>query len=108
MSFEDDLYLGMGGQELGRRGEGIAGVGTNVGFIIVEVGILHVSIEQLLDRRFANDWGRRWRNGDGNARSGIGGAAWSSRGNCIGGGIRRRDASVALRRRGADSRRQSQ
>src|ERR1700731_4519958 len=108
MSFEDDLNLRMGAQEFGGRREGIAGVGTNVSFIIIEIGIFHVSIEQLLDGGFANDWWRRWRNGDGNSGSGIGGAARSSRGNCIGGGIRRRDASVALRRHGADSRRQSQ
>jgi hypothetical protein len=48
MSLDNDPHLGIGAQELSRLREGITRVGANICLIIVEEGVFHVPVEQLL------------------------------------------------------------
>ena len=49
MAFERDAHLRIGPQKFRILGQDVASVAAEIGFIEVEVGILHVLVEQIAD-----------------------------------------------------------
>ena len=48
MSFDDDFHLWIGAEELRRLREGIAGVGSYIRLVVIEIGVFHAPVEELL------------------------------------------------------------
>src|SRR5258706_139620 len=95
VAFDGCSYRWVPLQEVRSRGECHASVGTNVGFVIVKIGVAHFLPEELIE---VNLWRRRrWRwstHGDG--CSGTGGAARTRGSNRVGRRVGGRDLGRAL------------
>src|SRR5580658_8714944 len=105
MALDGGFDLGVIAEKLRGLAESVTGIGTDVGFIEVKVGVLYVPQEQFVDR---GSWRwrrrRRWRLRYGDADAGVRGATGTAGGNCVCRGIRRSDFGGTLRRDGAHSR----
>src|SRR2546426_8922523 len=109
MSFDGDLHLRGGAQELSRCRKRLASVGANVRLVVVIERVADIFVEQLRQSRFASRWGWRWRwQSDGDADVAVGGAAGSGRRNRVCRRILRGHARIALSRDIADAGRKVQ
>src|SRR6266478_1201505 len=102
VAFDGHAKLRIVAQELGGRGERLAGVGANVGFVEIEVGVAHCIGEDLVVVRLILRLDRRRGSADGDARGGVRGAAGAAGGDGVGGGIGRGHFGGAFGGDGAD------
>src|SRR6266481_4881312 len=99
MAFDGDFDRRVLLQEVRSRGERGASVGTNVGFVVVEIGVTH----SLVKIRLGSRRRRRWRRSSHvYGGSGAGGAAGTCRSDGVGRRVGRRDLGRALSSDGAD------
>src|SRR6266446_5839253 len=96
VAFDGRLDRRMSLQEVRSRGKSSASVGTNVGLVVVEIGIAHFSQKEFILR--GPRWRRRWwrRRIDRDGSGGAGGAAGAGGGNRVGRGVGGRDLGRAL------------
>src|SRR5579872_2110481 len=99
MTFDGDALGRIAAQILSGLSEGSASVGTNVGFVEVEIGIAHFAREDFVLRRFGS-WRRSSRNSD--ARAGCRRATRTARGDRVRRGSGRSDGLLTFGRNGAD------
>src|SRR5438309_8430011 len=95
MAFDGDFDRRVLLQEVSRLRERRAGIGTNVGLVVVKVGVAHFLVKIGWRFLFLRRWRRRI-NGDGS--SGAGGAARTGGGDRVRRGVRGRDLGSALSR----------
>src|SRR5260370_207141 len=63
VAFDGHCDGGVALQEVRGLGERGAGVGTNVGLVVIEIGGAHFLEEELIEVRLGRRWGRRMRRG---------------------------------------------
>ena len=95
VAFDGDADVGIIFQEVGGPLKSSAGIGTNFGGVIVEVGVTDFLEEEFVEA-FRPGRGRR-RRADGNADDGFGGTAIAGGSQGVGGGVDRGSGSGALR-----------
>src|SRR6266849_9346391 len=89
VAFDGHAKLRIVAQELGGRGERLASVLANVGFVEIEVSVADCIIEDLVEIQLRLGLDRRRRSADGYARGGVGGAAGTAGGDGIRRGVGR-------------------
>src|ERR1700722_4454977 len=93
VTFDGDALGRIAAEILGGLSEGGAGVGTNVGFVEVEIGVANFTREDFILRGL----GRRSSSGcDGDARTRCCGAAWTTGSDGVGSRSGRRDGLLAF------------
>src|SRR6266699_939964 len=105
VSFDGRLDLRVVLQEIRGLRERLAGIGTNVRFVVIEIGIAHFLREELIERGLRGRHRRRRRRIYSDARAGVGGATRTRGGDRVGSRIRGRDLRRTLGRHGAHFRR---
>src|SRR5229473_2934572 len=102
VAFDDHFEARIAFQEIGGFRERGASIGTNVGFVVVEIGVAHFTQEKFVVRG-ARGRRRRWRRrGYAHGGSSGCGAAGTVGGNGVGRGVGGRDLGRALSRHSAD------
>src|SRR5216683_616909 len=105
VSFDGHLNLRVVLQEIRGFRESIAGIGTNVRFVVIEICIAHFLQEELIEGGLRGRRHRRRRRIYGDARAGVGGAARTRGGDRVSSRVRGRDLGRTLGGHGAHFRR---
>src|SRR6266704_3147961 len=105
VSFDGRLNLRIILQEIRGLRERLAGIGTNVRFVVIEIRVAHFFREELIQGRLRGRHRRRRRRIYGDARAGVGGAARTRGGDRVGSRICWRDLGRTLGGHGAHFRR---
>src|SRR5580704_16335991 len=104
VAFDVDANGWIGLEEVGSLGKILTSVGTNLGAVVIEVGVTHFLIEEFVAGQGRLD-GWRSRAGDSDANAGVGVAGSVASGNGVGGAVAGCDGGGALRGDGAHFRR---
>src|SRR5216683_1314771 len=108
VSFDGRLDLRVVLQEIRGFRERLAGIGTNVRFVVIEICIAHFLQEELIEGGLRGRHRRRRRRIYGDARAGVGGAARTRGGDRVSSRVRWRDLGRTLGGHSAHFRRDSE